>query len=311
MIIQSLARRNNLLLRSATQAARCMPQPSTHNSQRRCLHNVPVLRDDDILKRNGIDGLFTPDGFDIAWTKYQTAIINELNSQTVGTEFDKIPPQALIIKTARDPNRASIFNHASMAFNNHFFFRGITRDPSAHPISSTLKHALETTFSSLPTLRSEFLATATAMFGPGFVWLVQQRTLDGDVFRILPTYLAGSPFPGAHYRQQSLDMNTQNPDSLTNLSPEEHDRQTNTQNFVGSAGPHARGGGGRLPETSLGGADVIPLLCVNTWEHVWLRDWDVTGKRQFLEAWWDRIDWSVVEASAQMQRMKGRGFLSR
>ena len=47
-----------------------------------------------------------------------------------------------------------------------------------------------------------------------------------------------------------------------------------------------------------GGADLDVLLGVNTWEHVWLRDWGVGGKRGFLEAWWERIDWAVVDELA-------------
>lgn len=43
-----------------------------------------------------------------------------------------------------------------------------------------------------------------------------------------------------------------------------------------------------------GGALVEVLLGVSTWEHVWLRDYGFGGKRKFLEAWWDRIDWELV-----------------
>ena len=46
-----------------------------------------------------------------------------------------------------------------------------------------------------------------------------------------------------------------------------------------------------------GGQDLDVLLGVCTWEHVWLRDWGVAGKRGFLEAWWERIDWGVVEGN--------------
>lgn len=47
-----------------------------------------------------------------------------------------------------------------------------------------------------------------------------------------------------------------------------------------------------------GGVDLDVLMCVSTWEHTWLRDWGVAGKREFLEAWWECIDWGVVEANA-------------
>jgi len=56
-------------------------------------------------------------------------------------------------------------------------------------------------------------------------------------------------------------------------------------------GAHARGGKRLTP----GGQEVEVLLGVNTWEHVWLRDYGVGGKREYLERWWDVVDWGVVE----------------
>jgi Fe-Mn family superoxide dismutase len=39
---------------------------------------------------------------------------------------------------------------------------------------------------------------------------------------------------------------------------------------------------------------------VNTWEHVWLQQYGIKGKRQFLEAWWDKIDWDIVAQNATL-----------
>lgn len=167
-----------------------------------------------------------------------------------------------------------------MAFNNHFFFRGINSDPEIQSRPSTdLTNQIRNDFSSLDTLKETFLDTADAMFGPGFVWLVQTDT-HPSTLRILPTYLAGSPLSAAHYRRQSQDLNTHNTDSYQALNP------------VGAFGNASRQP--KAPKKPLGGVDVVPLLCVNTWEHVWLRDYGVRGKRQFLEAWWNRIDWDLV-----------------
>jgi len=57
-------------------------------------------------------------------------------------------------------------------------------------------------------------------------------------------------------------------------------------------GPYSRGGKKLGP----GGQDVEVLLGVNTWEHVWLRDYGVGGKGEYLERWWETVDWGVVEA---------------
>lgn len=136
-------------------------------------------------------------------------------------------------------------------------------------------------FSSLESLREEFLFTAQAMFGPGFVWLVQVQNQHGAL-RILPTYLAGTPLSGAHYRRQSTDMNTEN---------------INTAGAFGDAAKQAK-----ARKQALGGVDVVPLLCVNTWEHVWLTDYGIRGKMDYLQNWWEKINWSHVETLADTQR---------
>jgi len=214
---------------------------------------------------------------------------HELTRDT-GTPYENQDIKSLVIDFARDPARAYAFNIASMAFNNHFFFRGINSSPDVLSQPTTdLTGRINRDFSSLDTMRETFLATAEAMFGPGFVWLVQSQ---GN-FRILPTYLAGSPLSGAHYRRQSHDLNTHNADSYQAL---------NKVGAFGSAAGHQK-----MPQAPLGGVDVVPLMCVSTWEHTWLPDHGITGKREFLEKWWDMIDWSVVAQYATLDQRPGGG----
>jgi Fe-Mn family superoxide dismutase len=56
-----------------------------------------------------------------------------------------------------------------------------------------------------------------------------------------------------------------------------------------------------------GAAKVTPLLCLNTWEHVWLRDYGIGlagqgGKKAFAEAWWEAVDWESVAYTARLSR---------
>jgi Fe-Mn family superoxide dismutase len=179
-----------------------------------------------------------------------------------------------------------------MAFNNHFFFRGLATDSNVISSPSTdLVSAINNNFSSLNSFRDTFLATADAMFGPGFLWLVQlnESTSVGRPLRILPTYIAGSPLSGAHYRRQSHDLNTENADTYQSLKP---------TNSVGSFGSAANVK--QAAKKPLGGVDVTPLLCVSTWEHTWLEDYGVNGKTDFLMNWWEKINWNVVEEGAHL-----------
>ena len=201
-----------------------------------------------------------------------------------GTELEEKDTKTTLLMTAREPNQAPIFNYASMAHNTHFFFDGIS--PTGTPMSNALRKELEACFSSIETLRREFVVTASAMFGPGFVWLVKAGPVD---YRVLNTYLAGSPYPGAHWRAQTSDMNTVGSDG-------------SAKNYFQNAAFGARRRAGDLPP---GGVDLEPLLCLNTWEHSWLLDWGVGkdgvgGKAAYAEAWWELIDWKRVAEKANV-----------
>lgn len=221
-------------------------------------------------------------------------MIDELNASTVGTVHEGQDTKSLVIEFARDPTKAYAFNLASMAFNNHFFFRGVNTNPDVQSApSSDLAVQIKRDFSSIDTLRDTFLATAESMFGPGFVWLVQTNDTQFGSLRILPTYIAGSPLSGAHYRRQSHDLNTHNADSYQAL------------NKVGAFGAAAKQDA--RPKKPLGGVDVVPLLCVNTWEHAWLGDYGVKGKAAYLRAWWEKIDWDLVRQNATIAPSQTRG----
>lgn len=118
----------------------------------------------------------------------------------------------------------------------------------------------------------DFLATASSMFGPGFVWLAKNLQREG-MLHIFCTYSAGSPYPAAHARRQSHDMATSEP---------------RVAGYIGGHSENAR-------NLALGGVDVQPILCVNTWEHAWMMDYGVAGKDEYLERWWDRVNWDVVQ----------------
>jgi Fe-Mn family superoxide dismutase len=196
-----------------------------------------------------------------------------------------------------------------MAHNNHFFFEGLATAPD-QPIGTALRRAIIKDFGSVENLKAEMLTMAEAMFGPGFVWLV--RVDNGGLnkanreFRLLPTYLAGSPYAGAHNRRQPVDMTTQ---SVTNakaaggtegLSRQISEQHTTVQNNVGSFGQYAAGN----KSLAYGGVDVNPCLCVSTWEHTYLYDWKF-NKRHFLDRWWTFINWREVAVKSGLQDEAG------
>lgn len=235
----------------------------------------------------------------------------------IDTVDENATPGELLTKYSRRPEMASVFNYASMAHNNHFFFNCLVscapeRDkigPECSPSHTSFSHQSPTpvnipdafamnirdTCSSVESLKLDFLATANAMFGPGFVWLAKNLEREG-LLHIFCTYNAGSPYPAAYARRQPVDMAT-------------HTRETALGNqYAGSMGAHSANQKNLAP----GALSVQPILCVNTWEHVWMMDYGISGKAEYLEKWWDKINWEVVydnyNAVGSMRTHRHRGL---
>ncbi|KAF2209850.1 hypothetical protein CERZMDRAFT_113603 [Cercospora zeae-maydis SCOH1-5] len=272
-----------------------------------CNHHVPPLAFDDSFAEHGVPGLFSKPGYNLAWTQYQSLLVQKLNELTAGEPIADKSTKDLALIFARDPLNANLFNYASMAFNNFFFFSSLSTLPLPLHKAPQLSESLVKTFGSIETLRETMIETASSMFGPGFVWLVWVRNTGGSSasrgfsfashsgsWKILTTYNAGTPFPEAGYRQQGLDManNTQNSHNAYL-----QEQATIPGNTVGMFGRYSEGGQAQAKQPP-GGTNVMPVLCVNTWEHVWLYDFGVPGKRQFLNDWWNAVDWGIVQERA-------------
>ncbi|KAI7630709.1 hypothetical protein KC322_g22963, partial [Hortaea werneckii] len=138
----------------------------------------PKLAHQDSFTTHGIPDLLSPEGFKIAWIDYQQLMVDKLDDLTAGEPFENSQPKDLVLRFARDPLAASLFNHASMAHNNNFFFSGLSTSPLKLDNVPNVKESLIDTFGSIETLKMTMLDTASAMFGPGFVWLVWARDLN-------------------------------------------------------------------------------------------------------------------------------------
>lgn len=80
---------------------------------------------------------------------------------------------------------------------------------------------------------------------------------------------------------------------------------------VGQHAGHFGSHSANAPQRAPGGVELEVLLGVSTWEHVWILDHGVDGKRRYLEALWNRIDWNVVNKRAVWDNRSGQTKYSR
>jgi Fe-Mn family superoxide dismutase len=104
------------------------------------------------------------------------------------------------------------------------------------------------------------------MLGNGWVFLVEGT--DKDLF-VLLTFNAGSPYHVS--RMQMFDLSgsvDSDAESMMTQIEKEVERRTISHNIV--------------------------LLACNVWEHAYVPDYGIAGRDEYLNAWWNAIDWHVV-----------------
>ncbi len=154
---------------------------------------------------------------------------------------------------------------------------------------------IEASFNSVESLRGEMIAAADAMFGPGFVWLVVDTNARSERrLYVLNTYLAGTPYSNLyHRRQQNQDM-APLASSSDKYRKGLDDRQYMDQTMLSEPKGRVQSGGAGRDYRGQEPLVTRPLLCVNTWQHVYMTDYGVAGRRDYLNAWWERVNWDQV-----------------
>ncbi len=66
-------------------------------------HRLPTLPHDETYSEHGVDGFLSPEGYDLAWTQYQSMMIEKLNTMTMGM------PRCLLLYQNPDQGAPSIY----------------------------------------------------------------------------------------------------------------------------------------------------------------------------------------------------------
>ncbi|KIV94234.1 hypothetical protein PV10_02021 [Exophiala mesophila] len=293
MITRPLTRPQSLL-RFAVNHTSC----ASRSQSQRWAHSVPEdwnqrkiptfqnLKKPQVFAKYGVPGFLSKETFEQTYEQYIKYLADQLNEFTAGTADEFTSAADLHDQCSHLPARAALYNHAAMALHTQFFFESLSHIPTSmqpREPGILMQNNLKEDNISLEQLRTEFLETAEAMFGNGFVWLMKPKSLGG--LTILATYNAGSPWSRGSPRRDNRDMANHDFRQIT------RDIQEGNQN-AGAYGNHSHNRALHYEGTL---QDAEPILCVNMWQHQWLPDYGMFGRKAYLKAWWDTIDWQVVE----------------
>ncbi|KAF5094001.1 hypothetical protein D0Z03_002224 [Geotrichum reessii] len=275
---------------------------------KRSLFNVAEVKNVSLL--NGIPGLYTAEGLDKAWTSMQSHAVEQLNSaisrnKALSEAGSALSLRDLLLFSKTSPEfDIDISYFAGQIYSNEFAVSSLLSEAKgpqdrvghvsysesrASPINisntvehnSLLKHiestkSEETTslaqqqtldklvlnsFESEVSFRELFITQAESIFSGGYTWLVFHKGVK-QLF-LMNTYGWGVPPIFSSRDLQSFANQTLGGSAALNTQPP-------TEDYV------------------------VPLLSVSVWQHAYLHDYGVLGKRKYLENVWNSIDWRVV-----------------
>jgi len=119
--------------------------------------------------------------------QHQRALVERLNAQIAGSEFADLPLQDLVRRA-----QGRLFQHAAEVWNHEFYWRGLRPRGGGEP-GGDLAERIARSFGDVARFKAEFERMALAVFGSGWVWLVQR---PDATLALLTTVNAGSPLTG-------------------------------------------------------------------------------------------------------------------
>jgi superoxide dismutase, Fe-Mn family len=120
--------------------------------------------------------------------KHHKGYVDNLNKLVAGTALAGHSLEKLIAETAGKADKVAIFNNAAQTWNHSFYWRSLRPQGGGEP-PAALKQRIEASFGSLDACKKELATVATAQFGSGWAWLVQ----EADKLKVVKTGNADTP----------------------------------------------------------------------------------------------------------------------
>jgi len=137
---------------------------------------------------NALEPVISANTISFHYGKHHKAYVDNLNKLIAETEFEGLPLEEIIQKTAGKPEYAGIFNNAAQVWNHTFFWNSLSPRGGGKP-SEVLMKKIEESFGSFDDFLKEFAESAKTQFGSGWAWLV----LDGSKLKVMKTANAETP----------------------------------------------------------------------------------------------------------------------
>ena len=150
---------------------------------------------------NALDPVISANTLSFHHGKHHKAYADNLNKAVAGTPMAEMSLEKIIAATYGIADKAGIYNNAAQFWNHSFYWRSLRAGGGGDP-PAALKQKIDASFGSVDACRKELLNAATAQFGSGWAWLVQ----DGDKLAVTKTSNADSPLSKGQKPLLTIDV---------------------------------------------------------------------------------------------------------
>lgn len=133
--------------------------------------------------------------------KHHKAYVEKTNQLVVGTLYEGLPLEDVILGSVKDIDAKALFNNAAQAWNHSFYWKSMKPGGGGKP-GTDLLSLIKKSFGDFEDFREQFLLKATSHFGSGWVWLVK----DGAQLKVVDTHDADNPLIHNQKPLMTLDV---------------------------------------------------------------------------------------------------------
>jgi len=108
------------------------------------------------------------------YNKHHLGYVDKLNDIVKANNLKDLDLEAIIKKSSNDPQLKTTFNAAAQVWNHSFYWVSMKQNGGGEP-TGAIKELIEKDFGSYEAFRTQFIEAGTALFGSGWVWLVQDK----------------------------------------------------------------------------------------------------------------------------------------
>ncbi len=118
---------------------------------------------------DALEPAISAETIDYHYGKHYHAYVDKLNELVRGTPFRHQPVEGII----RD-GEGPLFNNAAQVWNHEFYFAALSPQAQHEP-KGELRYAIDSSFGSFEAMKREMSKACMALFGSGWVWLVEEE----------------------------------------------------------------------------------------------------------------------------------------